>query len=242
MFSDSLLDSSSLGHSHRGWTTLTSFALQAAGLTIVLAVPLLYTEGLPQVHLRDLLLTPPPPVVTSSPASSHPAAAQSIPVTVIPTGALQAPRQIPLTTYTGPDVPAAPTVPFTASGMGVDHGVGVGSSTAITDLFSTPVMPFSAPSIRTRPVSRWMEGNLIRRVQPSYPPLARSTGIQGSVLLLALIGRDGTIRKVQVVNGHPLLVKAAVDAVSQWLYRPYYLNDQAVEVETQVTVNFTLER
>ena len=87
-----------------------------------------------------------------------------------------------------------------------------------------------------------MEGNLIRRVQPIYPPIARSAGIQGSVLLRAVIGRDGSIEKMQVLSGHPLLVKAAVDAVSQWLYRPYYLNDQPVEVETQVTVNFVLGR
>jgi protein TonB len=71
---------------------------------------------------------------------------------------------------------------------------------------------------------------------------AKNMGIQGAVVLQALIGRDGKIERVNVINGHPLLVKAAVDAVSQWLYRPYYLNDQAVEVETQVTVNFVLAR
>jgi protein TonB len=87
-----------------------------------------------------------------------------------------------------------------------------------------------------------MEGNLIRRVQPTYPVPAKAAGIQGTVLLKAIIGRDGKIEKVQVLTGHPLLVKAAVDAVSQWLYRPYLLNDQAVEVETEVTVNFILGR
>ena len=87
-----------------------------------------------------------------------------------------------------------------------------------------------------------MEGNLIRRVQPIYPSMARSAGIQGSVVLQAVIGRDGTIENVQVINGHPMLVKAAVEAVSQWLYRPYFLNDQPIEVETQVTVNFVFGR
>jgi protein TonB len=110
-------------------------------------------------------------------------------------------------------------------------------------LFSTPLPPAPvALPAKAPPVSRWMEANLVRKVQPVYPALARSTGIQGSVVLRALIGRDGQIEQVSVIHGHPWLVKAAVDAVSQWLYRPYFLNDQAVEVETEITVNFMLAR
>ena len=85
-----------------------------------------------------------------------------------------------------------------------------------------------------------MEGNLIYRVQPQYPPLARQARVQGSVILRAVITRDGKIANLQVVSGHPLLVQSAMDAVLQWRYRPYYLNNEPVEVETQVTVNFTL--
>jgi len=85
-----------------------------------------------------------------------------------------------------------------------------------------------------------MEGNLIRRVQPEYPALAKQARIQGTVVLRAVIDREGIIQDLQVMSGRPLLVQAAINAVRQWRYRPYYLNDQAVEVETQVTVNFTL--
>jgi len=85
-----------------------------------------------------------------------------------------------------------------------------------------------------------MEGNLIQRVQPEYPPLARQARIQGIVILRAIISREGRIEKLQLVSGHPMLVQAAIDAVRQWRYRPYLLNDQPVEVETQITVNFTL--
>jgi len=85
-----------------------------------------------------------------------------------------------------------------------------------------------------------MEGNLIHRVQPEYPPLARQARVQGTVVLRAVISREGKIENLQVLNGHPLLVQAAMDAVRQWRYRPYYLNNEPVEVETQVTVNFTL--
>jgi protein TonB len=85
-----------------------------------------------------------------------------------------------------------------------------------------------------------VEGNLIYRVQPVYPLLARQARIQGSVLLRAMISRDGTIEHLQVISGHPMLVQSAIDAVRQWRYRPYFLNDQPVEVDTQVTVNFIL--
>ena len=85
-----------------------------------------------------------------------------------------------------------------------------------------------------------MEGNLIHRVQPEYPPLARQARIQGTVVLQAVISREGRIENLQVLSGHPLLVPAALAAVRQWRYRPYSLNDQPVEVETQITVNFTL--
>ena len=85
-----------------------------------------------------------------------------------------------------------------------------------------------------------MEGNLIRRVQPAYPPLARSARIQGQVVLAAVITKAGMIENLRVLEGHPMLVRAALDAVSQWRYRPYILNNEPVEVETRITVNFSL--
>jgi protein TonB len=85
-----------------------------------------------------------------------------------------------------------------------------------------------------------MEGNLIYRVQPQYPALARQARVQGIVVLRAMISREGKIENLQVISGHPLLVQSAMDAVRQWRYRPYFLNNEPVGVETQVTVNFTL--
>jgi protein TonB len=84
------------------------------------------------------------------------------------------------------------------------------------------------------------EGNLIRRVQPTYPALARSARIQGTVMLQAVISKQGRIENLIVLAGHPMLVPAAIDAVRQWHYRPYILNNEPVEVETQITVNFSL--
>jgi protein TonB len=85
-----------------------------------------------------------------------------------------------------------------------------------------------------------MEGSLLRKVQPIYPPLAKSARIQGPVVLFAVISRSGTIDNLQVLSGHPMLVQAAIDAVQQWRYRPYILNQEPIEVETQITINFVL--
>jgi protein TonB len=84
------------------------------------------------------------------------------------------------------------------------------------------------------------QGLLIRKVQPAYPPLARSARIQGTVVLQALIGKDGSIQNLRVVSGHPMLTNSALEAVRQWKYKPYYLNGEPVEVETTINVNFTL--
>ena len=84
------------------------------------------------------------------------------------------------------------------------------------------------------------QGLLIREVKPEYPSLARQARIQGSVILQALIGKDGSVQNLRVISGHPMLVQAAMEAVKQWRYKPYYLNGEPVEVETQVNVNFTL--
>jgi len=89
-------------------------------------------------------------------------------------------------------------------------------------------------------VSHWAEGNIIYRVQPLYPPIARQARVQGTVELRAIISRAGTIENLVVVSGHPMLVKSAIEAVRQWRYHPYLLNKEPVEVETEITVNFVL--
>jgi periplasmic protein TonB len=88
--------------------------------------------------------------------------------------------------------------------------------------------------------SRLLEGSLMRRVMPTYPPLARTARIQGPVVLFAVISKAGTIDKLRAVSGPPMLIPAAIEAVSQWRYRPYILNNEPIEVETQITVNFLL--
>ena len=84
------------------------------------------------------------------------------------------------------------------------------------------------------------KGLLIHRIEPTYPTLARAARVQGDVVLSAIIDTNGQIQNLQLVSGHPMLVPAAIAAVRQWRYKPYLLNGQPVEVETTITVIFTL--
>jgi protein TonB len=76
--------------------------------------------------------------------------------------------------------------------------------------------------------------------RPVYPPLAMMARIQGTVVLQAIIGTDGTVQDLKVLNGHPLLVRAAIEAVRTWRYQPTLLNTQPVQVLTEIDVNFKL--
>jgi protein TonB len=103
--------------------------------------------------------------------------------------------------------------------------------------------PVAVPKVavqRVRVSQGVTQGMVIHRVNPTYPPLARTARVQGAVVLAAIIGKDGAIQNLHVISGHPLLTQSALDAVKQWRYKPYILNGEPVEVDTQITVNFTL--
>jgi protein TonB len=105
-------------------------------------------------------------------------------------------------------------------------------------------VPATVPKVatpqRVRVSQGVSQGLLIHQVKPNYPPLARQARIQGVVVLQALISKDGTIQNLRMISGHPMLAPAAIDAVKQWKYKPYFLNGEPVEVETTINVNFTL--
>ena len=79
-----------------------------------------------------------------------------------------------------------------------------------------------------------------RSVEPSYPMLAKQMKVQGSVVLQALIGRNGAIEDLHVLSGPAILSSAAMQAVKQWRFRPYYLSGEPVETQARITVNFTI--
>ena len=87
-----------------------------------------------------------------------------------------------------------------------------------------------------------MAGQILSRVNPVYPPEARAAGISGSVVLQARIGKDGVVQNLSAISGPAELQAAAIDAVKQWVYRPYLLNGAPVEVNTTITVNYHLAK
>ncbi len=103
-----------------------------------------------------------------------------------------------------------------------------------------PPPPKAAAPKRIRVGGQVEAAKLIFQPKPEYPPLAKMARIQGTVRLEAVISKDGTIQDLKVVSGHPLLVKAALEAVQRWRYQPTLLNGEPVEVVTEIDVNFTL--
>lgn len=105
---------------------------------------------------------------------------------------------------------------------------------------TTGVVTQGARPLRVRVSQGVTQSLILSKVTPSYPPDARAARIQGSVVMAVIIGKDGSVQSERLISGHPLLAPAAMDAVKQWKYRPYLLNGNPVEVDTQITVNFTL--
>jgi periplasmic protein TonB len=243
MFADSFCESTWDQTSRRGWTALASFTLQGLLVGFVLLLPLIYTQGLPTLKLLSgvsPVLAPPAPAPAPPPVGPHtPHVSQSN----LNLSGLVAPRSIP--DQVAHIEETTPPSPIGRNELGVLGSTGdprLGTVLGSTGTGGN-VLPPPAPKPVSRPVPRTsnlMEAYLVHRVQPAYPSLARAARIQGAVQLRALISKQGTIENLQVTSGHPMLVAAAVEAVRQWRYRPYVLNGDPVEVETQITVNFIL--
>jgi TonB family protein len=135
--------------------------------------------------------------------------------------------------------PPPPPPPPSQSGQ-VPGGAMGGVLGSISSIAPTGLPPLATPG-RVRVSSGVESGLLINKVAPVYPQLARQARIQGTVTLRAEIGKDGNVDNLQLISGHPMLVPAAIEAVKQWKYKPYLLNGQAVLVETQIQVNFSLQ-
>ena len=245
MFEDSLFATNPRPARRRGWTTALSFGIQAAMLTVLVMLPLYYTDALPMGALKnyvELPLPPPGPHASAPPEQGNRSRPQTTSefrdnVLLLPT---HIPDQIIQIVEDRTPAPSGPYVPgSTGSGE-------VGDRNPITDILLASNMRVAPPpppvhhETRRLIISHLDEGMLIRRVEPLYPRMAVQIRQQGTVTLQATIGRDGTIQNLHALSGPPLLIGSAIDAVRQWRYRPYLLNNEPVEVETQITVHFTL--
>lgn len=106
---------------------------------------------------------------------------------------------------------------------------------------SEPQSSPDASRARVRVAEKVMRAFLVTKVNPSYPSEAEKQHVDGTVLLHINIDENGNVSKVELVSGHPLLVPTAIEAVKQWKYRPYLLNQKPVEVETMVLIKFVIE-
>jgi len=243
MFEDSLIESGGRLSTKRGLTTTISFILQVALIGILVLIPLLFTEALPKTQLMTFLVAPPPPPPPPPPAAAPVKVVKQIQTDII-NGQLRTPTKIPQKILENLKEDEAPPQ-MAAAGVvgGVPGGVPGGQMGGVIGgiISSTPVaVPKAATPQRVRVSQGVSQGLLIRKIQPNYPPLARQARIQGSVLLQAVISKEGAIENLRLISGHPMLAPAALEAVKQWRYKPYILNGEPVEVETQITVNFTL--
>lgn len=242
MFEDSLLESGNRLRKRSPWTTALSFILQVGLLGVLILIPLIYTEALPKQQLMTFLVAPPPPPPPPPPPAAAPVIKQVKVQTELDNGQLRTPTAIPKKIAMIKEEEAPPSAGAGVVG-GVPGGVPGGQMGGVIGgiISSTPVaVPRVATPQRVRVSQGVTEGLILKKVQPTYPPLARSARIQGQVVLQAVIGKDGSIQGLKAVSGHPMLTPAAIDAVRQWRYKPYFLNGEPVEVDTQITVNFTL--
>lgn len=224
-----------------------SLVLEAALIGAMLLWPLITPGVLP----RQYVVTPAPPYGGHGDANaarhrgeSHPAAETRHP---LPPQGLHQPPIIPPHVSESPDQPGIETAIDLGNGSAGDRDGIPGNGPGIPAGLGTepPPMPPAAPP---RPISApvkisegVMEAQLIRRVQPVYPAIARTMHLSGVVQLRAIIGTDGRTRQIEVVSGSPILARAAIEAVNQWRYKPTLLSGSAAEVETVITVKFVLE-
>ena len=237
LFGESLIAS---GKSRRRnpWATAGALAFQLVLLVALVVVPLFHTDPLPTRQTLTMLYLQPPSAAVGNPTK------------------FQAPK--PVSTYTptstGITAPvhktqeAPPPPAGTTGGMlgGVPGGVVGGVfGQMLNSAPSVPVLaksPVPTPVKRMRIASRVAEANLIHDVAPQYPAEAGRARIEGTVVLMAVIGTDGSVKEVRVESGLPILAQAAIDAVRQWRYKAYVIDGEPVEVDSRITINFTLSR
>jgi protein TonB len=237
MFEELLVSNPYATKTKQRWTVLVSMIFQVTFLSILLLIPLIYTEALPKAMLATLLVAPPPPPPPPPPAQVQ--TVRKTQVHLMDAGKLMAPKAIPknitiIKEEADPDMGAS---------GGVLGGVAGGSMGGVIGgvVGGIPAPPKPAQS-RIKVGGNVTAARIVNRTAPVYPALARQTRISGTVRLHAIIAKDGTVQQLEVLSGHPLLVQSALDAVRQWRYQPTLLNGEPVEVDTTVDVIFSLNQ
>src|SRR6185312_13606368 len=239
MFEDSLIESGGKLRTARGRTTTFSFILEAVIIGVMVLIPLIFTEALPHAQLMmSLVAPPPPPPPPPPPAAVH--VVKQVETDMV-NNQLRTPTKIPKKVEMIKEEEAPPPQMAGVVG-GVPGAPGQMGGVIGGIISSTPVaVPKIATPTRIRVSQGVTQGLKVHDVMPQYPQMAKIARVQGPVVLAAVIGKDGTIQNLHVIStASPLLNQSALEAVKQWRYRPYILNGEPVEVDTTITVNFTL--
>ena len=240
LFHDSLVISDGKLQPLNPWAAVGSVALLSLLLLALVVIPLFHTDTLPTRERLTMLYRPPAGAASNATSLSVPISAfRSTPTKI----------SIPSAAHAKQEAPSPPVLATGGLVGGVLGGVVGGiPGGVVSDLLrsngTAPVLattPAPAPK-RIRVPAPMAEANLVYDVAPKYPPEAGRERIEGTVVLMAVISKDGTVRDVRVESGLPLLAQAAIDAVKQWRYRPYLLNGEPVEIDSQITINFNLSK
>jgi protein TonB len=224
-----------------------AYALEACLVGALVLIPLLHTASLGKAELwKEVLMLPAPPPPPPAPGPARNTARRN-PRPPEYMFVLTAPHAIPdrieMIRDDSFDIPG-PELSIGVPG-GMEGGTGGGIPFSIASTMGPPLPPpppvrAKATSPRQVRISHLDPAKLIFRPEPEYPPVAKMARIQGTVRLEAVIGTDGRVENLKVISGHPLLLQAAVDAVSRWRYQPTLLNGEPVEVLTEIDVIFQL--
>jgi protein TonB len=246
MLEDSLFESQGQKKTRNPVTVVVSAAAHVVTIVVLVLIPLIQTQALTVPPVDMSLWAPRIEPETPVQVFSARPRVQEQEHTRPDTNILRAPVVIP-DNIIYVDEPPKPTGGFAPSTGNDRASLLVGLLNRPTEA-APPALPPALPPppieiVKATPirVSVLEQANLIHRVSPVYPPIAIKTRIQGTVVLEATITKEGTIETLRIISGHPLLARAALDAVSQWRYRPLFLNGEPVEVITTVTVTFTLQ-
>ena len=236
MFEDSLMESGGKIQTNQRYTTTISFIVEAIVVGFLILLPLLITEALPLHQLNSFLMAPPPPPPPPPPPAAAPV--QKVIQREIVNGELRTPSKIPKAIKMIKEEEAPPATGVVGGVVGGVPGGQVGG--VVGSIIGSAPPPKVATPQKLRVSQGVAEGNLLRKIEPQYPQMAKVAHIQGDVILAATISKNGAIENLHQVSGHPILVQAAMEAVKQWRYKPYLLNGEPVEVETTIKVSFKM--
>ena len=237
MFEDSLMESGNEIKAKSKYWSVVSLLVNGSMLMALILWPLLHPEALPEQSIAPLMVAPSPP---PPPAPAAPAAKVLMKSEIL-NNELQAPSRIPkqIKAVNEAAVPPRMDGVIGMENMGSATPGGIGTIIGSVGMGTATVVKPEIPRKVSLP-SRLMTGNLLDKVMPEYPAIAKAAGIHGTVVLQATISRTGSIENLRVISGPPMLQQAAINAVRSWRYKPYLLNGDPVEVETTINVVFNL--